>query len=366
MATLRKRKGKSGRVVYLVDFHHNGRRFVRSTKTDDLRTAKLILKDIESKLAKKSFKIDECSPEKKVYLKQFIDEYLRYSETHKAPKTTLRDRLTFRNFMIYISDRTLNTIDHRLIDQYINSRAKEVTKSTVNIELRHLKAAFTKAVQWGYIEKNPFGQVRPFRIAQSAPLFLTEEQVLKLLEMIEESWLRQVVIFGVNTGVRVGELVNLEWSDIDLGNRIINISQKNDFTTKSRRERIVPVNDEVYDLLTNVDKSGSYVFSTSGGCKRREEFISKRFKSYVRKAELDERFTFHSLRHTFASHLVQNGVSLYIVSKLLGHSNLKTTEVYAHLAPDTFQGVVNLLNLGRKPPTKLSIVSDRKSVVNGL
>ncbi len=136
-------------------------------------------------------------------------------------------------------------------------------------------------------------------------------------------------------------------------------------TTKSKRERIVPVNDDVYDLLAKIDRNGSYVFSTSSGHRRREEFISKRFKKYIRKAGLDERFTFHSLRHTFASHLVQNGVSLYIVSKLLGHSNLKTTEVYAHLAPETFQGVVNLLNFGRKTPSKLSIVSDGKSVGNG-
>jgi site-specific recombinase XerD len=77
--------------------------------------------------------------------------------------------------------------------------------------------------------------------------------------------------------------------------------------------------------------------------------VSKKFKKYIREVGLVEQFTFHSLRHTFASHLVQKGVSLYIVSKLLGHSDMKTTEIYAHLAPETFLDVVNILNFQKKP-----------------
>jgi integrase len=370
MATLRKRKNKSGRIVYLIDFHLNGRRFVRSTKTDDLKTAKLILKDIEAKIAKKTFKVEEISSDKKVYLKQFAHEYLGYSGTHKAPKTVLRDQLTLKTFMNQVGDRTLTTIDHKLIDQYLNSRAQSVKKSTVNIELRHLKAAFSKGVQWGYIEKNPFGQVRPFRIPESAPLFFAEAEILNLLKSIEEHWLKEIVIFAMNTGVRIGELINLEWSDIDFGKRVIQISQKDDFTTKSKRERLIPMNNEVFELLTGFKRNGSYVFPTAEGLRRGQGFISKRFKRHVRKIGMDERFTFHSLRHTFASHLVQKGVSLYIVSKLLGHSNLKTTEVYAHLAPETFQEVVNLLSFQSGVQSGISsgitMFLDRKSVGNGL
>ena len=131
MATLRKRKSKNGKVVYLVDFYFNGKRFVRSTKTDDPKTAKLILKDIEARIAKNNFSIEEINPKKKVYLKQFIKEYLEFSQTHKAKKTFLADKLSLNLFMKFVGDRTLSSIDRKLIDQYLNKRAKEVKKSSL-------------------------------------------------------------------------------------------------------------------------------------------------------------------------------------------------------------------------------------------
>jgi len=90
--------------------------------------------------------------------------------------------------------------------------------------------------------------------------------------------------------------------------------------------------------------------------------ISKLFTKYLREAGYGKEFTFHSLRHTFASHLVQNGVSLYIVSKLLGHSDIKVTEIYSHLSPETFHDAVSLL--GAQQPaasTKLSVVHAKQA-----
>ncbi len=357
MATLRKRKNKNGKIVFLVDFYLNGKRFVRSTKTDDPKTAKLILKDIEAKIAKNTFNVEDISPKKKVYLKQFKKEYLEYSENHKAYKTFLRDELSFKNFLNFLGNKSLDSIDSKQIDQYLNSRAKEVKKSTANIELRHLKAGFNKAIQWNYIDNNPFKGIKPFNLPKNAPIFFKQEEIDILLDTIDIVWLKQIVIFAINTGVRIGELTNLEWEDISLKERTIKISNKNDFTTKSKKERVIPINDDLFDLLKNLSKDHAYVFSTGSGEKRDPEFVSKKFKKYVRKAELGEQYTFHSLRHTFASHLVQKGVSLYIVSKLLGHSDLKTTEIYAHLAPETFLDVVNILNFQKKSDQEIRSAS---------
>ena len=87
-----------------------------------------------------------------------------------------------------------------------------------------------------------------------------------------------------------------------------------------------------------------YHICNETGNKRDDGKLSKQFKYYLVKAGFDPIYTFHSTRHTFASHLVQKGVSLYIVSKLLGHSDIKTTEIYAHLSPETYQDVVRLLD----------------------
>lgn len=265
MATLRKRRNKNGKIVFLVDFYLNGKRFVRSTKTDDPKTAKLILKDIEAKIAKNTFSVEEISPKKKVYLKQFIKEYLEFSQTHKAKKTYLADKLSLNLFMKFVGDRTLSSIDRKLIDQYMNNRAKEVKKSSVNVELRHLKSAFTKAKQWEYIEQNPFKGVTTFKIPKSAPLFLSEDEINELTDGIEESWLKDVVIFDVNTGLRIQELVNLRWEDVDQENLVIKVSNQIDFTTKSKKERIVPICDEVQNLLHRIPKCGIYFFQNRMG-----------------------------------------------------------------------------------------------------
>ena len=171
MATLRKRKTQKG-FIYLVDFYFDGKRFVRSTKTDDLKTARLIQKDIEAKIAKNQFSVEEINPKKKTYLKTFISEYLEYSQKHKAPKTYTADKNTLKNFISFVDNRTLDTVDIKLIDRYINHRLESVKKASVNIELRHLRAAFYKAQKWGYIERNPFKCIKPIgHSRKQAPFF---------------------------------------------------------------------------------------------------------------------------------------------------------------------------------------------------
>lgn len=218
-------------------------------------------------------------------------------------------------------------------------------------------------MQWCYVDENPFQGVKPLSIPQRAPTFFTEEQLTALLEKVEGP-LRQVVIFAVNTGVRIGELVNIEWQDIDFERRVIRIRNKKDFTTKSKLERTIPINDQVFNLLTRLSRKGRYIFGSNRG-RRCSARLSKQFTRYLRAAGFGREFTFHSLRHTFASHLVQRGVSLYIVSKLLGHSNIKTTEVYSHLAPETFHQAVSLLSTrstDSSPPT-FSVVAKEASRV---
>ena len=354
MATLRKRKTEKG-FVYLVDFYFNGRKFIRSTKTDDLKTAKLILKDLVAKIAKNQFSVDDISPKKKTCFKTFISEYLEYSLKHKARKTFIADKSSLNNFLSFGDNRTLNTVNSKLIDQYINHRLESIKKVSVNIELRHLRAAFYKAQKWGYIEKNPFKGIKLLAIPENKPHFLTHEQIDKLLEVIDRYWFREVFLFAIHTGLRRAEIVNVKWTDIDFDNSVLKVRQDSTFTTKSKKERMLPLNNTIFNLLVTKKRDSEFVFCNEVGNKRDADKISRVFREYRNNSELDTAFNFHSCRHTFASHLVQKGVSLYIVSKLLGHSDIKTTEIYAHLSPQTFHDVVRLLDGGEN--TKAGILS---------
>ena len=344
MATLRKRKKKEGGYVYFIDFYFNDRRHRISTKTDNLHTANLILKDIEARISKGTFQVEDVQPEKKVYFKDFIREYLEYSKSRKAEATWRADKRALKALYGICGNRTLASIDKKLIDRFLGDRVKKLRKTSVNIDLRHIKASLSKAVDWGYINENPAKGIRPLPVPTSAPRFFTETQLSLILGAIDFDPLKEIMIFAVNTGVRIGELINIKWTDVDFAGMRVRISHKEDFRTKSGRERTIPLNEAAYDVLSRLERKGEYVFCRWDGEKRDKHFISRRFKKCLRKVDLGEGFSFHSLRHTFASHLVQKGVSLYIVSKLLGHSNLKTTEIYAHLAPEKYHDVVGLLS----------------------
>jgi integrase len=345
MSTLRKRARKEGGFYWELDFYYLGRRFRKSTKTSDQKVAKDIQKEIEARIARGSFKIEEIRPQKKVFLKDFIKEFLNYSQSRKAYSTFQRDRLVLKGFYAFTGDCSLDSIDTRLIDQFLQMRVKKLRRTTVNIDLRHLKAFFSKALEWGYVQTNPVKGLRPFSVPQTAPKYLNELQFRRVLDAIKSQHLKEIVLFAANTGVRVSELINIAWSDVDFHAMTVRICNKDDFQTKTKRERTIPLNETAYDVLSGLERKGEYIFCRKDGIKRDKHYVCRAFKAALRNAGLGEGYSFHSLRHTFASLLVQKGISLYMVQKLLGHSNIKTTEIYAYLAPEKRHDVVAVLSL---------------------
>ena len=149
--------------------------------------------------------------------------------------------------------------------------------------------------------------------------------------------------------MRLAEILNMKWNWIDFQNNIITVKCDDSFTTKNRKERIIPINNTLRSILLNHQPKiikitkDEFVFISSKGIKFNEDFISKQFKKSVRKAELNDKIHFHSLRHSFCSNLVQKGVSLYVVKDLAGHQNFSVTQQYSHLQPENLSQAVNLL-----------------------
>jgi len=142
--------------------------------------------------------------------------------------------------------------------------------------------------------------------------------------------------------MRLSELASLQWTAVDLASQVLHVCNSDVFTTKNRRNRGIPMSDEVVQLLTfRKDRAGSELVFNLKGRRMTKDYISKKFKRYVRRSGLGERLHFHSLRHTFASWLVQDGVSIYEVQRLLGHSSIAVTETYSHLQPQALHHTVN-------------------------
>lgn len=137
--------------------------------------------------------------------------------------------------------------------------------------------------------------------------------------------------------MRRGELHSMEWSWVDMKNRIISIPAIN---TKTKTSRKIPISDFTFDILKDMKKTEGRIFSRYS-----LERISKKFKRYCKIANLPKDIHFHNLRHTFASWLVINGGDIYTIKELLGHSTIKTTEVYASLTHLNLKNEINKLHM---------------------
>ena len=158
MACLRKRKLIKGNV-WVVDFYQNGKRHVKSTGSADKRVAEKVLKKIEGDLVMGKFGMANNN-QNKFKLKGFIEKYLEYSKANKAKKTYLLDRQALNNFIVFVGNKNLLEINNYNVEKYKTHRLETIAKTSINIELRHLKAAFSMAVKWGFIQKNPVKGVK--------------------------------------------------------------------------------------------------------------------------------------------------------------------------------------------------------------
>jgi site-specific recombinase XerD len=296
--------------------------------------------------------LDEKSPDEskshtpKISLKKFIAEFIYYAQSIYAQGTVDIYEKSLDKFRTLVGDIPLTQVSERHIDLYKVSRLKNISPVTVNLELRTLRAAFYKALKWKLISENPFKCVSLCKIDEQVPAYLCYHDFKTLLSKISEKWFRDIILVAAMTGMRRGEILNLVWSDVDLKNKVILIQSHHKLRTKCGKKRIIPMNNDIYSLLVSLTetKKSEYVFSI-GGEKISGRLVTMRFKRYICKFKLNTRLHFHSLRHTFASWLVQEGASIYEVQKLLGHSNISVTQIYSHLAPNQLHNAVNKINV---------------------
>jgi len=223
----------------------------------------------------------------------------------------------------------------------------EVSPVSVNVELRALRTILFLAVRWQLLESNPFSKAKLVSVPEMEPTHFSKEDFQRLLGVIKEQWLKDLILFTVTTGLRRAEVLNCQWKDVELDRRLVHIHSTPTFRVKCGKRRTIPLNGVATQILLakrSRNESGDYVF-TLNGRRLLPGFLTHKFKNYVCLAGLTRKLHFHSLRHTFATWLVQDGVSIYEVQKLLGHSSIEMTQVYSHLHADQLHSAVNKLTL---------------------
>jgi integrase len=244
----------------------------------------------------------------------------------------------------------LRSMTTRLVEEYQTKLlTQRKSPATINRHLATLKHMFTKAVEWEMVDQETMERVRRVKLLPENNRrlrYLSVEECHTLLDACSP-YLRAIVTTALNTGMRKEEILSLQWAQhVDLTHGFILLDK-----TKSGERREIPINDTVRQTLQSLVRriDTPYVFAGTRG----ERFldVKKGFAAACRRAGIKD-FTFHDLRHTFASHLVMAGVDLTTVKELLGHKSLSMTLRYAHLAPSHKVKAVSVLEASlRQKPT---------------
>lgn len=274
---------------------------------------------------------------------QFIEE--RYLPYVKGYKKSWKSDVSYLNNQILpvVGKKYLDDISKKdIIDLHHGLRAKGYKPGTCNRSLILLRYAFSLAMRWEIpgIKANPTKDVPLFDDHDGKKdRFLSQEETHRLFEAVKQSsnpMLQYIIPMLILTGARKREVLDAKWEDFDLIKRQWRIP-----TTKAGRPRYVPLSNGVITLLANVphDERCPYVFANPK-TKKPFESIFNAWNTARKQAGLSD-VRIHDLRHSFASFLVNAGRSLYEVQRILGHTQIKTTQRYAHLSQDTLLDAAN-------------------------
>ncbi len=325
--------------------HKNGFYYIYYEDAEGKRQAKSTRTKLKSEALKELNKFSvELTSQKGRYadttIKQFRWEFLKTSESYHSWKTTKDYRTTFTAIEKHFGNILLSQFTQKGVEEFIQKKIREKSIYTGRRHLINIKALFNRAVVLGYLESNPIIAIKRIRPPEKLPNFFSKEEYKKLLTVVDDQDYKDIIEFAVNTGLRQMELLSLQRQQFNETERLVILDNQN-HTTKSKKIRTIPLNNRASEILNT--RTGELLF-TKNDAQVSPDHLQDRFRKYVKATGIKRKLTFHSLRHTFASWLVQAGVSIYEVSMLLGHSDIKTTQIYAHLRSDDLRKSVNLLD----------------------
>ena len=232
-------------------------------------------------------------------------------------------------------------------DKYVKeSTGKPLSAKQINLTLDTLRLILAYAKSNGYAPANPADGLKKLKAQTPAFRYLTGEQTKKLLEYCSPGFY-PICATAVYTGMRLNEIVGLKWRSVLYDSKRIIVESSGAGPTKSRKVRSIPLNENLEDILNGYKNESEYVFpdeegNMKGGKRGRVDFRSP-LETALKKAGLP-RIKFHDLRHTFASNFVMKGGSIISLKEILGHHDISTTMMYAHLAPSYLEEEINRLD----------------------
>ena len=337
-----------------IRFTYKGKQFRRSTETTDRRLAERIYHKVLGEVAEGKW-FHRLPGDEKTF-REMMEKYMKeHSAINKAPRSYIRDKSLGDHLLESFGDLVLSEICPRLIAEYKSKRRQEkAAPGTINRELCLMIHAFNLAMkEWEWVKDNPVSKVSRERLNNFIERWLTFEEEEKLLAPSPQ-WLQEIIVFALNTGLRQGEILNLQWPQVDLFRKTLTLLEQ-----KNKSKDTLPLNDSAIKVLKARAKvrqiRNSHVFYNGHGKKIAARNLLRAYYSAVKNAEL-KALRFHDLRHTWATRLVQAGVDVYAVQKLGRWKTMSMIMRYAHHYTESLRPVAEALDRmhRQKTSTKLA------------
>ena len=281
-----------------------------------------------------------------VFFIQRFEEYLGAEKKMSAHtvKAYIADinscvKFTQENFEI----NEINELNHLFIKSWLSSMlASGIDSKSVRRKIYSLKTYYKYLLRHKLVEIDPMIKVSSPKISKKLPSFIEEDKMKDIMSNIidekdnKNELANDILLTLYHTGIRLSELINLEKRNIDLAHSTIKV------LGKRNKERIIPITEELNTLLENYinkENESPYIFNTPKNQKLYPNFVYRCVKDLLSQHSTIRKKSPHVLRHTFATHLLNNGSDLNAIKELLGHANLSATQIYTHNSVERLKSI---------------------------
>lgn len=281
---------------------------------------------------------------------RYINKYLTYLEIEKnaSSHTLLNYHIDLKQVRDFLQGKDIQQIDRLDIRKYlVVLKGRNLKKRTMARKLSTFRSFFKFLAREGYVKLNPLEGISSPKLEKKLPIFLDVAKVTKLVESPDKMSLlglrdRAILETLYSTGIRVSELVGLNIGQVDFIGGVVKVYGK------GKKERLVPIGDRalraIREYLTKLiteKKDTQALFLNKNNKRLAARGVQNIVNKYIQIISLKERISPHTLRHSFATHLLNKGADLRSVQELLGHAGLSTTQIYTHITTERLKSVYN-------------------------
>ena len=282
-------------------------------------------------------------------MRRYIEKFKDYLSVEKnySPHTVRNYLIDLREFSGFLGDRDVLNTDYLTIRKFLaHMRGRDISKRSMARKLSSIRTFFRFLQRDGYIKSTPVGNIATPKLDKKLPVFLDEKSVTRLVTAPDTKTFRgardrAILETLYASGIRVSELVGIDVPDVDLISGIVKV------LGKGRKERLAPIGEAAVNALREYTEHRNLkswqdkkaLFLSKSGKRLTDRSVRDIIEKYISALSMRENISPHTLRHSFATHLLNRGADLRSVQELLGHKNLSTTQIYTHVTTGQLKAV---------------------------